>query len=113
MTEADMIKAKELYKSGKPVTAISKELGVRYEKVLNYLKKEGIHNPKPRGKRGSKKEVKANDNKNTGREITMEEKIAYCDAKYGKGKWYFMTREQFKAEITKSMLKDLEESIDD
>lgn len=25
----------------------------------------------------------------------MEEKIAYCNQKYGEGKWHFMTREEF------------------
>lgn len=29
-----------------------------------------------------------------GKEVTMAEKIAYCDAKYGKGNWYFMTKQE-------------------
>lgn len=109
--EFDKEKAEKLYKDGKNAKEISIEMGVSYQSLLRYLKKVGLHNPVPRKRTNSTSKNKVSKSKKE-REITMEEKIAYCDAKYGKGKWYFMTREQFKAELTRcQMIRELEKDL--
>ena len=32
-------------------------------------------------------------------EVSLEEKIEYCNKKYGEGRWYFMTREEIKDQL--------------
>lgn len=123
----DKEKAKKLYLSGKSASEIGKELGVSYQTIIAYLKKEGIYKPstkKPSSK-GKKKSdtIKTNGlakiSTDTGKskksntdkskksntkvkkeepvKFSKEEKIAYCNKKYGKGNWHFMSKDEFVA----------------
>ena len=59
---------------------------------------------KPAKKRRSKSTLKAIDDQDKV-VFSAEEKAAYCDAKYGVGKWYIMSKEECMAQFREDMEK--------
>ena len=106
----DRAEAEELYKQGMIAKDISKQLNTSYQAVLAHLKKVGLHKPKPKKRTTSTSRTKKKARyKAIGED---KDKIAYCNEKYGEGRWYFMSREQFIAEFTRhQMLRELEKDI--
>lgn len=118
--EFDKEKAKKLYLSGKHASEIGKELGVSYQTIIAYLKKEGIYKPVGTKKPSSKSKKKSDTIKTNGlakiptdtgkskksntkvkkeesEKFSKEKKIAYCNKKYGRGNWHFMSKDEFVA----------------
>ena len=99
--EFDRDKAVELYKSGVSPSQIGRDLNVNYQTVILHLKKVGIYkmNVEHTEKIGLKPVSTVGKKPKKDKEVTMKEKIAYCDKKYGKGKWHFMSKEEFMKRI--------------
>lgn len=122
MVKFDKEKAKKLYLSGKSTVEIGKELGVSYQTIVAYLKKEGIYKSRTKktSSRGKKKSntiktcglvmiqtgtdkskklstTKSKPKKEEPAKVSREEKIEYCNKKYGKGNWHFMSKDEFVA----------------
>jgi len=122
MVKFDKEKAKKLYLSGKSTVEIGKELGVSYQTIVAYLKKEGIYKSRTKktNSRGKKKPstiktsglvriqtgtdkskklntTKSNLKKEEPTKVSREEKIEYCNKKYGRGNWHFMSKDEFVA----------------
>lgn len=96
----DKEKAVEMYKEGASASMIGRCLGVNYQSVIRYLKSIGVYESKqkPRKSKSSNnksqlRKVGTISNSDNGN-ISREDKIAYCDRKYGSGNWYFMSREE-------------------
>ena len=62
----DKEKAKKLYLGGKSASEIGKELGVSYQTIIAYLKKEGIYKPVGTKKPSSKSKKKSDTIKTNG-----------------------------------------------
>lgn len=62
----DKEKAKKLYLGGKSASEIGKELGVSYQTIIAYLKKEGIYKPASPKKPSSKSKKKSDTIKTNG-----------------------------------------------
>lgn len=127
----DRDKAVELYKSGISPAQIGRDLNVNYQTVLSHLKKVGVYkmsscsvtklplanissiNSNAKNvKLNDKKQKKKTSSKRVSHEITMEEKIAYCNKKYGEGKWHFMSKKEFLDALVMSREKYLDEGDD-
>lgn len=110
----DRDKAVKLYKSGVSPSQIGRDLNVNYKTVINHLKKVGVYKMSScsvakisldnvsstnsitkKAKISYKNQKKQTSSKRVSHEVTMEEKIAYCNKKYGKGKWSFMSKKEF------------------
>lgn len=127
----DRDKAVELYKSGISPAQIGRDLNVNYQTVITHLKKVGVYkmsscsvtklslanissinsNAK-KVKLNDKKQKKKTSSKRVLHEVTMEEKIAYCNKKYGEGKWHFMSKKEFLDAVEMDREKYLDEGGD-
>ena len=105
--EIDLERAIEMYKDGAPTTEIGKVLGCGYKTVIKNLTEAGVYVPKRRGvgKSTCTTSSKPKVNKASGttqrkatskpkKDISYEDKVKYCNKKYGKGNWYFMPRDE-------------------
>lgn len=116
------------FQLGVGITKLAKDYDTTYSKIRTILEKAGVYvargSTKPKqGKnessKGSKKPRQNNSKSYTSKVksksgsksseqkvITLEEKIAYCNKKYGKGKWHFATKEEllelFQRDLNKS-----------
>lgn len=127
----DRNKAVELYKNGVSPTQIGRDLNVNYQTVINHLKKVGVYkvgncsviklsldnipsinSSTKKAKLDDKKQKKKTSSKRVLHEVTMEEKIAYCNKKYGEGKWHFMSKKEFLDALVMSREKYLDEGGD-
>lgn len=75
---------KRLLKDGKTIPQIAAHFDIKLQSMRNYIRKHKAD-----------WDIDSIDESIENEEIpTMEEKIAYCNEKYGVGNWHFMTREE-------------------
>lgn len=108
--EFDYDKVKELYVDKKlSISKCAKELGVNQATLNKYLVREGLKTgskqsdvpdlmdslkPKPVIEEKKVEKSKKPSSKKKEKSFTLEDKIAYCNKKYGVGRWRFLDKDE-------------------
>lgn len=93
--EDDSLKGSESKRRGRPKGSPNKPKISKNDKgSTKNTKKVGKLSEETTKRRVQKRKKKSDEEEY--RVPTYEEKVAYCNEKYGEGKWYFMDKEEFK-----------------